>query len=190
MQSRLLLTFSFLFARFDEGWQNLVVMQTLSKGFGLAGIRMGISFQTPEFAQILANTKAPYSIGTPTATLALRALSEENLRATEAKAVHLKKNRTWLLDVLKRDFTKSIGAPSGNNDANFIMVPVFSKAGAPRLDNVRAMAIYKRLAEEKGVVVRFRGNELGCEACLRMTIGTDKECETLVEKLREALEEI
>jgi len=64
-------------ALFDEGYQNLVVMQTLSKGFGLAGIRMGISFQSPELAQILANTKAPYSIGTPTATVALRALSKE-----------------------------------------------------------------------------------------------------------------
>lgn len=177
-------------ARFEEGWQNLVVMQTLSKGFGLAGIRMGISFQTPEFAQILANTKAPYSIGTPTASLALRALSKENLRATEEKAEHLKKNRTWLLDVLKRDFSGSIGPHLGNNDANFIMVPVYSKAGAPTLDNVRAVAIYKRLAEEKGVVVRFRGNELGCEACLRITIGTDEECKTLVEKLREALDEI
>jgi histidinol-phosphate aminotransferase len=64
-------------ALFDEGYQNLVVMQTLSKGFGLAGIRMGISFQSPDLAQILANTKAPYSIGTPTASVALRALSKE-----------------------------------------------------------------------------------------------------------------
>lgn len=165
-------------------------MQTLSKGFGLAGIRMGISFQTPEFAQILANTKAPYSIGTPTASLALRALSKENLQATEEKVKHLQKNRTWLLDTLKRDFSESIGPHLGNNDANFIMVPVYSRAGAPQLDNVRAVAIYKRLAEEKGVVVRFRGNELGCEACLRMTIGTDEECKTLVEKLKEALDEI
>lgn len=165
-------------------------MQTLSKGFGLAGIRMGISFQTPEFAQILANTKAPYSIGTPTASLALRALSKENLKLTEEKAETIKKNRDWLLDVLKRDFADSIAPHLGNNDANFIMVPVYSRAGAPQLDNVRSAAIYKRLAEEKGVVVRFRGNEIGCEACLRMTIGTDDECKTLVEKLREALDEI
>lgn len=165
-------------------------MQTLSKGFGLAGIRVGISFQTPDFAQILANTKAPYSIGTPTAAVALRALSKENIRATEEKAAHLKKNRTWLLNTFKREFPNSLAPALGNNDANFVMVPVYSKLGPPRLDNVRSAAIYKRLAEAKGVVVRFRGNEVGCEACLRITIGTDEECEAVVEKLREAFREL
>ena len=52
-------------------------MQTLSKGFGLAGIRLGISIAAPALTQILTNAKAPYNISTPTAALALRALKPE-----------------------------------------------------------------------------------------------------------------
>lgn len=165
-------------------------MQTLSKGFGLAGIRMGISFQSPALAQILANTKAPYTIGTPTAALTMKALSPANLRGMEEKTRHLKVNRAWLLDTLARDFAASIGPPQGANDANFVLVPVYGKAGGKQVDNARAVLIYKKLAEEKGVVVRYRGNEVGCEACLRITIGTDDECRAAIEKLREVLTEV
>jgi len=174
---------------FEEGYENLVVMQTMSKGFGLAGIRMGISFQSPGLAQILANTKAPYSIGTPTASIALKALEQANLKEMHRKASVLKENQAWLAKVLAEQFADSVGPPLGNNDANWLLVPIYAKRSAPTLDNARAVLVYKRLAEEKGVVVRFRGNELGCEACIRITIGTKEECETFVEKLREVLSE-
>lgn len=176
--------------RFNEGWQNLVVMQTLSKGFGLAGIRLGVSFQAPELAQILANTKAPYTIGTPTASLAMKALSSTNLRATEEKAARLIRNRTWLLDSLAKEFPDSIGPPQGANHANFVLVPVLKRSGSKKPDNARAAAAYKRLAEEKGVVIRFRGNEAGCEACVRITIGSEEECQAVIDKFREVLEEV
>jgi histidinol-phosphate aminotransferase len=165
-------------------------MQTLSKGFGLAGIRLGISFQAPELAQILANTKAPYTIGTPTASLALKALSSTNLKGMEDKATRLKENRTWLLDSLAREFPDSIGAPIGANDANFVLVPVLERSGSKKPDNARAAAAYKRLAEEKGVVIRFRGNEAGCNACVRITIGSETECQAAIDKLREVLAEV
>lgn len=165
-------------------------MQTLSKGFGLAGIRIGVSFQSPAISQILANTKAPYSIGTPTASIALKALSSASLKEMQSKAYTLKRSRTWLLDSLEKDFSDSIGPALGANDANFVLVPIYAKSAAPKLDNVRAAAVYKKLAEEKGVVVRFRGNEPGCEACVRITVGTQKECEIALEKLRDVLQEI
>lgn len=79
----------------------------------------------------------------------------------------------------------AIGAPVGANEANFVMVPVLDKNGEK--DTERAQAVYKIMAEEKGVVVRFRGKELGCEACLRITVGTEQENEKVIEKLKEAL---
>lgn len=79
----------------------------------------------------------------------------------------------------------AIGAPVGANEANFVVVPVLDKNG--KKDTHRAHAVYKTLAEEKGVVVRFRGKEPGCEACLRITIGTEEENEKVIEKLKEVL---
>ena len=65
------------------------------------------------------------------------------------------------------------------------MVPVLDKDG--KKDTNRAQAVYKTLAEDKGVVVRFRGKEPGCEACVRITVGTEEENEAVVSKLKEVL---
>ena len=82
-----------------------------------------------------------------------------------------------------------LGAPIGACDANFILIPVLdAEGGSP--DNIRAQKVYKKLAEEKGVVVRFRGGEMGCAGCLRVTVGSEKENKVLLEKLRDVLEEI
>lgn len=54
-------------------------------------------------------------------------------------------------------------------------------------DNVRAAKLYKEMAEHRGVVVRFRGNENGCEGCLRITVGTKEENQEVVKQLKELL---
>lgn len=107
----------------------------------------------------------------------------------QRKASILKENRAWLLAAIAREFPESIGAPLGANDANFILIPIYARSGPPTLDNARSAVVYKRLAEEKSVVVRYRGNEVGCEACLRITVGSKDECETVIEKLKEVLNE-
>lgn len=114
----------------------------------------------------------------------------QNIKEMQRKASVLKANQAWLAQVLAEQFSDSVGPPLGANDANWLLVPIYAKGGAPTLDNARSALIYKRLAEEKGVVVRFRGNELGCEACLRITIGTKEECETFVARLKEVLNEV
>ena len=82
-----------------------------------------------------------------------------------------------------------LGAPVGANDANFVVVPVLEKDGGAsgRPDNVRALKVYKTLAESEGVVVRFRGGEMGCEGCLRITVGSEEETAEVLKKLRELL---
>lgn len=136
------------------------------------------------------NTKAPYNISTPTASLALAALSPEAVQAMRTKVRALVAGRAWLLDALRTLAPGDLGAAIGGNDANFIMVPVLEKGGSGRPDSARAQRIYKVLAEEEGVVVRYRGNEAGCAGCLRITIGTREENETVVKKLKELLQKL
>ncbi|KAJ3188964.1 histidinol-phosphate transaminase [Gaertneriomyces sp. JEL0708] len=159
---------------------NLVVTQTLSKSFGLAGIRLGIAIASPDIAQILNNTKAPYNISTPTSLLARAALSEEGINEMRRHITSIISERSRLLKELES--IAGIGKVIGNNDANFVLAPILGPNGKP--DNTAAHKVYKALAEEEGVVVRYRGAELGCQGCLRITIGTERENRVLLEKLR------
>jgi len=171
-------------------YPNLVVLQTLSKGFGLAAIRLGLGLASPELVQILSNTKAPYNISAPTAALALRALAPESLVGMQSKVQQLIQGRQWLVAALEELREQGeLGNRVGGLDANFVLFPIL-KRGTGKPDNVRAEKVYQKLAETEGVVVRFRGREVGCEGCLRITVGTDEETRVCVEKLRKALEEI
>ncbi|GAA5929395.1 histidinol-phosphate transaminase [Sporobolomyces koalae] len=174
----------------EEGWDNLVVMQTLSKGFGLAAIRLGVAISSPPLVQILNNIKAPYNISTPTASLALRALSEQGLSQFYENIKTLKQNRDWLAQQFLTPEFKQLGLIGilGKPHANFLLVQIGNKGAIDTPDNVRSEKLYKHMAEQDKVVVRFRGKELGCEGCLRVTVGTRAECERLVERIRQGLE--
>ena len=78
-----------------------------------------------------------------------------------------------------------IGVPLGGNDANFVLFPILAKDGERKgkPDNARAGKVYKAMAEEEGVVVRYRGGEYGCEGCLRVTVGSEEEVKVLLERL-------
>lgn len=107
----------------------------------------------------------------------------------QAKVKSLVTSRASLLESLGNLASLGVGSHIGSNDANFVMIPILSKDGT-RPDNVRAQKIYKTLAEENGVVVRFRGNEPGCEACLRITIGSEEENATVIRKLELVLNQL
>ena len=76
----------------------------------------------------------------------------------------------------------------GGNDANFLLVQIGSTDGKGTPDNDKAKKVYKTMAEDDKVVVRFRGHEHGCEACLRVTIGTRDECDAVIEKMTRLLQ--
>lgn len=84
-----------------------------------------------------------------------------------------------------------VGRILGGNHANFLLVEILDKPleQGGKADNTRALKAYKQMAEAMGVVVRFRGNERGCEACLRVTIGSEEECEAVVDRLTRILGE-
>ncbi|KAF8582526.1 histidinol-phosphate aminotransferase [Ramaria rubella] len=174
-------------ARLVQKYSNVCVMQTLSKSFGLAAIRLGIALAQPPLIQVLTNTKAPYNISTPTSVLALQALSPSSLEVMRTKVSSLITGRSELATALAPLSKLGLASPIGGNAANFLMVPVLDKRGV-KPDNARALKIYKELAEHRGIVVRFRGDQLGCDGCLRITVGTAKENNELVKQLEIALQ--
>ncbi|PNS15114.1 Histidinol-phosphate aminotransferase [Sphaceloma murrayae] len=170
-------------------WPNLVVMQTLSKAFGLAGIRLGAAFTSPEIASLLNNLKAPYNISNPTSQIARAALQERNLAV-------MRQNRTKIIgqrDRLVKELPQipGVGRFRGGRASNFLLVEMLAgpEAGA-RPSNEVALGVYERLAESRGVVVRFRGKELGCQGCLRITVGTEDEVSRLLVELKSVLRDI
>lgn len=171
-------------------WPNLVVMQTLSKAFGLAGIRLGVAFASPAIAGLLNNLKAPYNISSPTSALAIAALQPKNLAVMRSNRERIMKQRDRMLEELPT--IPGIGRFLGGADSNFLLTEILDKprdrGGKP--SNETAMAVYERLAEARGVVVRFRGKEVGCLGCLRITVGTKEEVDKLLAELRIVLADI
>ncbi|KAI0036236.1 pyridoxal phosphate-dependent transferase [Vararia minispora EC-137] len=175
-------------------YPNLCVSQTLSKSYGLAAIRrvliLGILLAQPPLIQVLSNTKAPYNISTPTAYLASRALSEPSTVKWQENVKELLAQRTVLLQSIEALVPLGVGGAIGAQHANFLMIPILAKDGSGAPDSTRAHLVYKTLAEEEGVVVRYRGSEPGCPGCLRITVGTADENKIVLEKLKKVLQRL
>lgn len=167
-------------------WPNLVVMQTLSKAFGLAGIRLGAAFTSPEIAKLLNSLKAPYNISNPTSQLAIQALQPQNLEVMHQNREKIIQQRDRLLSEMPQ--ISGVGRFRGGKESNFLLVEMCDAAGRP--SNEAALHVYERLAERRGVVVRFRGKELGCLGCLRVTVGTVAEVTRFLKELKSVLEDI
>ncbi len=148
-------------------YPNLVVLQTLSKAWGLAGLRVGMAFASDEIISVLNRIKPPYNLGSATQQLALKALDEiETVNAWTKQTVA---ERGKLGAELKQVACVQHIFPS---DANFLLVRVTD-----------ARAVYDHLAGE-GIIVRDRSRVVLCEGCLRITVGTPEENELLLDRLK------
>jgi histidinol-phosphate aminotransferase len=145
-------------------YPNLVVCQTLSKAWGLAGARIGFAFASSEIIQILSTVKFPYNIGKPSADLALQAFKMEDL--VRSRVANIVAERARIASELSKIDEVVKVYPS---NANFLLIKVKN-----------ANRIYTELIN-KGIVVRNRTNEPGCDNCLRITIGTKEENDSLIE---------
>ncbi|KAI7977514.1 hypothetical protein EIK77_000464 [Talaromyces pinophilus] len=170
-------------AEWVNEWPNLVVMQTLSKAFGLAGIRLGTAFASPEIATLFNSMKSPYNIPSPTSVIAQAAFRPANLAVMRENRARIIEQRERMLEEIPK--IPGVGRFLGGQASNFLLVEMLNKAGKP--DNVVALAAYEAMAEKKGVVVRFRGKEYGCEGCLRITVGTEEEVTRFLQELRVVL---
>ncbi|OAA81399.1 histidinol-phosphate aminotransferase [Akanthomyces lecanii RCEF 1005] len=164
-------------------YPNLVVMQTLSKAFGMAGIRLGAAFTSPEIAQVLNNLKAPYNISSPTSALASAAVGAEGLAVMRTNRANIVAQRDRLVRELPT--IPGVGRLRGGTESNFLLYEMLNAAGEP--DNEVAHKVYSVLAENQGVVVRFRGKEHGCLGCLRITVGTEEEVTRFLSSLKNVL---
>lgn len=144
----------------------LVVLQTLSKAWGLAGLRIGMAYAQQELIEVLNKIKYPYNINLATAALAVEAL--QNQDQVQQKIAILCSERQQLAEKLAQLPGVHEVFPS---DANFLLI---------RIDH--ADAVYERLAQA-GIIVRNRSKEMHCGDCLRITIGTPEENALLVEQL-------
>lgn len=167
-------------------YPNLVVMQTLSKAFGMAGIRLGAAFTSAPIARMLNSMKAPYNIASPTSAFAQYALGVKGLAVMRANRAKIVAQRERLIQELPR--IEGVGRLRGGTASNFMLYEILNADGKP--DNATAVAVYEKLAEQKGVVVRFRGKEHGCLGCLRITVGTEDEVTRFLESLRNTLVEV
>lgn len=165
---------------------NLVVLQTLSKAFALAGIRLGITFANKDISRLLNSMKYPYNISNLTSDVAIRATTPESLKETKVKINKIIEQRAIVLRELLK--LKYVGENRGGLDANFILIEILNKDLQP--DNEIANKLYLTLATENKIVVRFRGKELGCTGCLRVSIGTAEENAILIETFERVLNEI
>ncbi|KAH8884745.1 histidinol-phosphate aminotransferase [Thozetella sp. PMI_491] len=167
-------------------WPNLVVLQTMSKAFGMAGIRLGAAFASAPIARLLNSMKGPYNISSPTSTLAMHALSPAGLEVMRKHRAQSAVQRQRLLAELPK--IKGVGRLRGGTSSNFLLYEMLNAEGQP--DNTTALAVYEKLAEAEGVVVRFRGKEHGCLGCLRITVGTEAEATRLLKALEKILAEV
>jgi histidinol-phosphate aminotransferase len=147
-------------------YPNLVVLQTLSKAWGLAGLRIGMAFASAEVIGYMNKIKYPYNISTATQELAMEALDE--LRTVNDWIQLTVEERERISDELNElDYVEKV-FPS---DANFVLVKMKD-----------AIAVHQFLSK-KGIIVRDRSNVALCENCLRITVGTPDENKILVEAL-------
>jgi histidinol-phosphate aminotransferase len=154
-------------------YPNLVVLQTLSKAWGLAGLRLGILFASKAIIEVLNKIKPPYNIGSHTQELTLQAL--ENTQQVNEMIQLLVDMRQALQDVFIQMPIVEKVYPS---EANFLLVKIKD-----------AKKVYDYLLSE-GIVVRDRSRVELCEDCLRITIGTEKENTLLVDALGSYMESL
>ena len=149
-----------------SSYPNLIITQTLSKAYGLAGIRLGICIASEEIIDILNKIKPPYNINSLTQERAISALADWD--TTQRQITQLVAERKGLFAQLEKiSFVEKV-YPS---DANFLLV---------RVDDAN-----KRYAQliENDIVVRNRSKQVGCENCLRLSVGTPQENQILIETL-------
>jgi histidinol-phosphate aminotransferase len=147
-------------------YPNLVVMQTLSKAWGLAGLRVGMCFADESIIQYMNKVKPPYNINMVSQELALTALEE--IGQVNDMIQHLVDMRNALAEVItSMPYVQEV-YPS---DANFLLVKI-----------PKATELYQYLLTQ-GIVVRDRSSLENCSDCLRITIGTEQENTELVDAI-------
>ena len=151
--------------RLDE-FPNLIVLQTFSKAWGMAGVRLGMAFASEPVAKLMARVKYPYNIN----CLAQATAAERLAFDITPQVAELRSERSRMIEALATCRAIERVYPS---DANFLLV----RTPAPD-------RLYNALIEA-GVIVRNRSHVRGCEGCLRITIGRPEENDRMLRTVQD-----
>lgn len=144
---------------------NLIVLQTMSKAWAMAGLRVGLALADSRVIELMSQVKYPYNINVATMSIVSGLLT----KGIDAEVVEIKAQRALLAEALESMSMVQRVYPS---DANFLLVKVDD-----------ADAVYDFLIAD-GIIVRNRNRVKGCEGCLRMTVGLPEENEKLIKSLK------
>jgi histidinol-phosphate aminotransferase len=145
-------------------FENLFICQTLSKAFGMAGIRLGVGLGNEEMIAFLHKIKPPYNVNSLSQKIALKRL--ENIGGVEEELIQIKMERSRVEEYLLQNELVKVVYPS---ESNFFLFKV---------DDANAFYTY---FVERNVILRNRTNVFGCKNCLRITIGTQEENNRFIE---------
>ncbi|ALV91763.1 MULTISPECIES: histidinol-phosphate transaminase [Pantoea] len=155
------------------GWlteyPHLVILRTLSKAFALAGLRCGFTLANKPVIDLLMKVIAPYPLATPVADVAGQALSEQGIALMRQHVAELNANRAWLFEQLAQLSMVQQVFPS---ETNYILARF---TDSPK--------VFKTLWDQ-GIILRDQNKNPGLAGCLRISIGTRKECERLIAALQ------
>ncbi|WP_041178377.1 histidinol-phosphate transaminase [Blattabacterium sp. (Blaberus giganteus)] len=149
-------------------YPNLIIMQTLSKSWGLAGLRIGIAIASKDIIQWMNKVKYPYNISVLSQEMAIKALENKDLFFFHLK--NILSEREYMREYLKKIPIIQKVYPSS---ANFLLAKI----------NHSSKNLYQYLMKKK-IVVRDRSKIILCNNCLRITVGTHEENEYLIDQIQ------
>ncbi|XXN65507.1 histidinol-phosphate transaminase [Enterobacter ludwigii] len=152
-----------------KDYPHLVILRTLSKAFALAGLRCGFTLANKPVIDLLMKVIAPYPLATPVADVAGQALSEQGIALMRQHVAELNANRAWLFAQLPQISVVQQVFPS---ETNYILARF---TDSPK--------VFKTLWDQ-GIILRDQNKNPGLAGCLRISIGTRKECERLIAALQ------
>ncbi len=153
-------------------FENIFIARTFSKAYGLAGLRVGILAGEPRQMAMVRRVASPYSVNA--AALAVLPAALEDQEYVGHYVAEVRSNR----ERLQRELG-DLGLRYWPSHANFVLVRIGS-----------AHAEFVRSLRDRGILVRDRSTDPGCEGCVRLTVGTNEHTQTLINALREVVEQL
>ncbi|MXP50899.1 histidinol-phosphate transaminase [Pantoea sp. SoEX] len=150
-------------------YNHLIILRTLSKAFALAGLRCGFILTNKKIIDLLLKVITPYPLAIPVSDIATQALSKNNIILMRNNVKQLNSNREWLLQKLKKcDCVEKVFL----SESNYILVKFRD-----------SLKVFKKLWNQ-GIILRDQSKILGLSQCVRISIGTSKECEHVISALK------
>jgi histidinol-phosphate aminotransferase len=154
------------------GSSRLVILRTFSKAFGMAGLRFGLALAHPDVTRELAKGKLPYNVNV--LTLAAAGMALRHAATFEARTREIVQTRDRFIEQLRGIH----GLKAYSSSANFVLI---------RLQALPARAVYRRLLEQHGILVRDVSAAPELAECLRISIGTPEDMDAVLQALRQIL---